>query len=322
MPKKPVPVPKKQHPPSKIIRKPVEERKPKVSVSSTERSLVRARQQKVMSLHSQGKTHDQIAVLMNMRSQEVSKDVDNAIDRLIRHYTASPQHTFVRYATFQFDIIRKLQQLLERFQADKKTVQYNAAVSALKAQSEAYDKVLEKGFSFGVISRKQASEAIRHQPQDLRAELRTEITILSRLLDEIDDPTQARGLRGPASQTEGSFTVIIRKPLRNAYGIVRALPDWKYRRRVTRTLPDGTQIEVPRSALTREDLDLLPEDDSTKLQRALLLEEATSTLSQHLPSSPPQEYPQPKEQPKPSLQPEPPVPPVMLSTHLVQPRRS
>ncbi len=228
----------------------------RLSEKQVKGTLLRARQHKVLTLHAQGKTTEQIATMMGMKPNHVTVDIDRGIDRLIRHYASPPQHTFVRYAAFQFNIIQKLQDLVDKFRSDPQTTQYNAAVSALRAQSEAYDKVLDRGLSFGVIPKKQASEAIRKEPKDLRMELRTEIDTLTKLLDAVDDATQARAIRVGSDNV--SYAVIVKKPLRNAYGIVRAVPDWKYRKLVTHVTDSGCRAKL-KSEITDEDRETLPE---------------------------------------------------------------
>jgi len=256
--------------------------KPKLTLKPFEHkrkedSVIRARQTEVLRLHASGRTTDEIAASLGMMVRDVTKDIDSAIDRLIRHYAASPQTTFIRYAVFQFDIINRLQSLSDDFLKNDTTMQYSAAVSALKAQSDTYDKILEKGVEYGVVQRKQASKSIRQEPKDLRKELRSEITILTRLLDEIDDPTQARGIRSKREK----YTVIIRKPLRNAYGIVRATSDWKYRRTLTEALPDGTYPVIYKQEMTPEQKEMVPKHNydpgAMELHEALMMEERHSS---------------------------------------------
>jgi len=242
-----------------------------------EDSVIRSRQTEVLRLHAAGKTNDEIAAKLGMMVRDVTKDIDSAIDRLIRHYAASPQTTFIRYAVFQFDIINKLRNLSDNFLQNENTIQYSAAVSALRVQSDTYDKILEKGVEYGVVQRKQASKSIRQEPKDLRKELRSEITILTRLLDEIDDPTQAKGIRSKREK----YTVIIRKPLRNAYGIVRATTDWKYRRELAESLPDGTCPVIYKQDMTPEQKEKLQkynyDPEAMELHEALLMEERHSS---------------------------------------------
>jgi hypothetical protein len=239
--------------------------------------LLRARQQQALRLLSEGHTLDQIALELGTRIQEVQQDIAKASDRLVKLYACSPQHTFVRYAVFQLGIINKLQAAVERFEADKKTVQYNAVVSALRAQSDAYDRILEKGLSFGIIERKQASGAIRKPAADIRNMLKTEILTLSRLLDEVDLSIEFKTARArftarqqeAALQRESTYAVIIRKPLVGPHGVIRAIPDWKYRRRTYTRLETSDSYSTSTANL----------DPATLQLHRLAQEIATATTS-------------------------------------------
>jgi len=217
------------------------------------RLLLRARQQQALQLLSQGRTPDQISLELGIGIREVQQDVAKATERLVQLYAASPQHTFVRYAVFQLSLIRKLQQAVERFEADEKTVQYNSIVAALRAQSDAYDRILDKGISFGVIERRKATGAIRKAPADIRNLLKGEILTLSRLLDEVDLSIEFKTARArlhhrkqeDALQAESTYTVIVRKPLVGPHGVIRAVPDWKYKRKLYTRRPDGKYTDAP-----------------------------------------------------------------------------
>lgn len=222
------------------------------------RLMVKARQQIVLEMYAAGRTPEQIAVKMDMRLQDVTRDINTAIDELVVQYSKpSPQQTFVRYATFQLAIIRKLNHAIEAFRKDEDTKQYNAWVSALRTQSDIYDKVYQKGYEYGVIPKKKADRKALEGGADLRAELRTEITMIQGLLDEIDDATQRKALKGRAIQTKITYAVRVRKPLRNSFGIIRAIPDWKYRQAVY----DDRGHPVPYDELSQEQKRLVAHQD-------------------------------------------------------------
>jgi hypothetical protein len=200
-------------------------------------------------MYASGKTVDQIAVKMSMPRQIVTKDLNIAIQEMIEAFAKpSPQQSFVRYAAFQLSVVRKLGDAIKAFKRDKKNKQYNAWVSALRAQSDIYDKVFDKGEEYGVIKAEKADRKALHGGQDIRRELRAEITILSALLDAVDDSTQRQGLKGKAIQASIKYAVRIRKPLETPFGVARAIPDWKYRQRVWNA--DGNPI--PEHRLTEE----------------------------------------------------------------------
>lgn len=229
------------------------------------RRFIKARQHTFLTLYSSGMTPEQIAVKHQMTVNHVKRDLTIAIEDLIDHYAKpNPQQTFVRYASFQFDIVKQLQNMIDVFLKDPVSKQYSATTSALRTQSDIYDKVLDKGIEFGVIEKKKATASLRQEPQDLRASIRIEIKQLTRLLDEIDEADQVKALspaqsltqqprlsvtgkrlgRPPAGELSDKEkirrshhalgnhqkTIYITKPIRNEYGIVRSIPDWKYRK--------------------------------------------------------------------------------------------
>jgi len=221
--------------------------------------LIRSRQQQVLTLYSQGRTPDEIALSLKMQVEQVNADIAKATDRLLAHYTCPPQHTFIRYAVFNLSIIRKLQQSVERFERDKATVQYNSVISALRAQSDIHDKILEKGLEFGVVERKRASKASR-QPSDIKAMIKREILTLSTLLDEVDLSVQFHSARRSLAVKEARvaqyqasrYTPIIIKPVVGPHGVIRAVPDWKYPKKPYTRRADGKAVEMALSKLSPE----------------------------------------------------------------------
>lgn len=251
--------------PTKIIRKPtgkprrrfkaVAERAVAVRLP---RLLVKSRQQIILELYASGKPIDQIALKLKMQRQHVTRDLNIAIQEMIEAFAKpTPQQTFVRYATFQLAVVRRLGEAIQAFKADKYNKQYNAWVSALRAQSDIYDKVYSKGLEYGVIKKAKADPKALQGSTDIRKELRVEIDVLSTLLDQIDDQTQRQGLKGRAIQSRITYAVRVRKPLRTEFGIARAIPDWKYRRAVY----DSQGNEVPSASLSPDQQLLIPHKD-------------------------------------------------------------
>jgi hypothetical protein len=242
--------------------------------------LTKVRQQQVLALYSDGKTIPVIADMLSMRRQDVSRDLNIALSDMVKQYALpSPEQNFVRLAAFQMGVIQKLRESYETFTADPEARQYGAAVSALKAQSEIYDRLIAKGIEFGIIQQSKAKESIRATPKDLRLELRKEIKTLTILLDEVDNHTNVQSLavNQPSRmlpphdpKTRSSHTRIMRRVQRNELGVIRAIPDWKYRQ----TLYDNTGRYKPQYSRTDDDKRFLPpEDPTTVLQRELAREQ-------------------------------------------------
>ena len=231
------------------------------------RVMIKARQHLILEMYASGRTPDQIAIKMKMPRQAVSRDLNIAIQEMIEAFAKpTPQQTFVRYAAFQLGVVRKLNDAIKHFRTDPETKQYNAWVSALRAQSDIYDKVFVKGNEYGVIKKEKADVKALQGGSDIRRELRAEITVLSTLLDHIDDQTQRDGLRGRAIQAKISYAVRVRVPIRTEFGIARAIPDWKYRQKVYDT--QGNVIREP-NLLPEQRLLLAPNDPDAALHQEL-----------------------------------------------------
>lgn len=226
--------------------------------------LIKARQARILRMHASGKTPEEIAIDLDIGVNIVNRELGTALDSLVKHYAMpTPEQTFVRYAAFQFEVIRKLEESLEVFRDDSETKQYNAMISALKAQSDIYDKIMNKGTEFGVIQKKKAAENIRKKPQELRIELRKEATILLQLLDEIED---AGEIDTGSTKLSKRVTKIIRKVITVGNEVKRAGVDWKYR---TKTF-DEEGKKVSFTDMSEDDLQKLsPEARVRALEQKL-----------------------------------------------------
>lgn len=218
-------------------------------MTATPQALVKAQQKVIFDAYARGETVEQIAANMNLARGHVTRAINIAMSDLIKQFAMpTPEQNFVRYAAFQYGVLRKLQDCLERFLADPDATQYNSAVSALRAQSDIYDKIIGKGEDYGVIQKKKAGAAIRKDATGMRTELRSRIRTLTVLLEEIDEHTEFRSKRRAlkraqlterAVQTDIVYFARIRKVQRGPRGVILAVPDWKYRQRVFNS--DGTQ---------------------------------------------------------------------------------
>lgn len=248
-------------------------------------------------MYAQGKTPDQIALDLKMGVGEVTSDIGQATDRLLAHFTCPPQHTFIRYAVFNLAIIRKLQQIIERFEADDKTVQYNSIISALKTQSDLNDKILEKGLLYGVVEHKRVSGAVK-RPQDIKAMLKKEILSLSSLLDEVDlsisfhAARRSHRLREERKEYEASrsYSPIVIKPLIGPGGVLRVIPDWKFPRRSYGYRDDGRMAALSPAKCSPEQQEHFRIAQemrklSTEIDRAQLQEPSLSVILPRIPNA-------------------------------------
>jgi len=184
-------VPKPESDPETSISDSDHQRKLKRVFSLQPASDIKVRQQQILALYAEGKTLPVISNLLSMRTVDVSRDLNIALQDMVRQYSLpSPEQNFVRYAAFQMNVIKKLKEANELFLADPEAKQYGASIASLRAQSDIYDKVFTKGVEFKVIQNKGTDQkALRATPDDLKLELRKEIVTLERLLTELD-PSQ------------------------------------------------------------------------------------------------------------------------------------
>ena len=196
--------------------------------------LVEARRIQILKLYVNGQTPEQIALKLHLGRKTVEHDIAFVLDAVTRTFAqASPQHTFVRYALFQLGVITRLQTTYEKLLSTDPAKTGNAVIAALRAQSDIYDKVYEKGAEYGVIKRQQASTAIHKAPHDLRIELRREIRTMATLLDKVDTFTNFKSLRKPYTRHPRTYARI-RRVQKDAYGFIFQTRDWKYKHTVTR----------------------------------------------------------------------------------------
>jgi len=245
--------------------------------------IVIARRLNIINAYARGKTVEQIALELNTTEDIVEREITVAVDQLVQYYgKPTPQHTFVRYAVFQLGVIRKLQELHEAFQSaqTKPTPQpqqnqqqpktkikqpkqehrnLTAAVSALRAQSDIYDKILDRGISLGVIQQQskrssQLTDLLNATPKDLRLELHTQITTLTAILEKVEDHDNFKYKTRGRKQTSQRK---IKKVKRNPNGFVFASPDWKFKPQTNidshkATLPTTTADVQKESARLQE----------------------------------------------------------------------
>lgn len=196
------------------------------------RALQLAVRQQVLRLYAQGKTPQLIALEVGLPIVRVEREINRGVDSLVRFY-AEPraEHSFVRYAAFQTGIIAKLQATYDRLARSDDPKVVPTAVHALRAQSDIYDRIMDRGLQLKVISstlRTASTSALHKAPEDIRHELKRQITTLSVLLERVEeaDPNlQPLRTRGPSKPSRFRK---VRKVRRSPMGIVYATNDWKY----------------------------------------------------------------------------------------------
>lgn len=237
-----------------------------------------SRRRLILREYASGRTEEQLAIMFKMKPDAIEREIAQAYSLLTHYFTApKPHHTYVRYAAFQFEIIRKAQQAYDQIMnpPDIETItidsvtgkdiitltpqpaggrQTTAAISALRLQSDTMDKIIEKGIQFNVIQQNVPDEIaalLRMSSGDLKIELRSEIHTLTLLLDEVDDE-QVLVYRTNQRHNDQGYR-IIRKPLIDSNGIIQFANDWKKKT----NFYDEQGQKLPKSKLTIDQIELL-----------------------------------------------------------------
>jgi len=180
-----------------------------------------ARKLEILSLHLDGKSVEEIAIDLGFTEGYVEMLLTRTLDQLAEYYSkpSTPQ-TFVRYASFQMRIISQLQHVYNKFLGSEDPKGKSAIVGALKAQSDVYDKIIEKGLSFGIIQRtdkKSIEEQLHATSIERREVLKVQIKELTYLMDKVDfDVVQPKKDKIPREVV-----------MRDRDTPMLAIPDWK-----------------------------------------------------------------------------------------------
>jgi len=100
---------------------------------------------------AEGKMDDEIMVETGLAAEDYRKLKAAMFDQKADEIRARPtEHTYIQYMIDQAQNVKALSDMIEEF---KTTKQYNAMVGAIRARSEIYDKLIDKGQEFGLIHR-------------------------------------------------------------------------------------------------------------------------------------------------------------------------
>lgn len=177
--------------------------------------LILARRLVMLDKYVSGKTPDIISFEMQLDQGMVERELDAALDLIIQdNIRHDPHHQWAKYAVFQLRIIRKLQEIADTAKnAGAKAAQ--AAVSALKEQSNIMDKILDKGLTFGVVNKPDTKQGkltdlLGMDKAEIKALLTQEIKTSMVLLDNVD-PEQIP-VRARRTKQQGSDIVLEQAP--------------------------------------------------------------------------------------------------------------
>ena len=124
-------------------------------ISDEERHLLR---KELIKAHARGQNIVSLIHTYDYPQDVLENELNNAIESLTEHFLeASAAKSFALYATFHFDIIKDLDSVLSTLHQELKQGNAKAStalVSGLKAKSDLFDKIYDKGESYQIISSK------------------------------------------------------------------------------------------------------------------------------------------------------------------------
>jgi hypothetical protein len=228
------------------------------------------RRKEILDRYLDGDSSEQIAIDLGFSESYVDGLIGEVLDKISDFYLkSSSYHTFARYAAFNLRLISQLTSATTDLFAQKTAKATTAAIAAIKAQSDLYDRVLDRGTESGVISLKRPEDPyaeIAGTPDQLRAHLRAQLTELSGLLDNVDTDLVTSSSKKPSRR--------IREPLRDEQGVVCIAEDWRVKaedRKDNRDTIIDLQIQYRR--LQKVSV----ENQSTKKQKSNVIEGHVST---------------------------------------------
>lgn len=151
---------------------------------------------KVRSYLEDGKTHEDIAVLLGLDWADY--------ETLVREYyehesedvrNKTTEQVYVDYVREQIRNIRDLTAILEQFKESK---QHSAMVGAVRARSDIYDKIIDRGQQLGFIDKKPETKLIagvivaQLSNKELRAAITEELGHLDSLVARYGDGQNLR----------------------------------------------------------------------------------------------------------------------------------
>ncbi|KKN81400.1 hypothetical protein LCGC14_0320130 [marine sediment metagenome] len=125
---------------------------------------------------------------LDMQGKQAAALIRTGVEEQYKSWaSANHRDNFVRYISFQIGVIRKLEHACKLFMEDPDSKQYNALVSACKAQSDIYERLFDRGVAMGVIeTRAPETHKASNDRTGMIATLRKELSALTDLVAELE----------------------------------------------------------------------------------------------------------------------------------------
>lgn len=140
---------------------------------------------------TEGKDHEEIAGLFGFKWADYEEFLGKFYEQEVEDLRGrTTEHVYVDYCLHQHQNIHDLTKLVDHYD---KTKQHAAVVSAVRARSEIYDKIIARGQELGFIDKKPETKLIAGMvvahlsTKELRSVITQELSGLEKLFEEFGD---------------------------------------------------------------------------------------------------------------------------------------
>ena len=148
--------------------------------------------QTIYARAAEGKLDQEIMDELNISAQDYAKLKASMFDQKADEIRGRPtEHTYIQYMLDQAQNVTALTDMIQEF---KNTKQYNAMVGAIRARSEIYDKLIDKGQQFGLIHREPDKKQVMGglivadlSNKQLKTMITGELSVLDKLMRQYGD---------------------------------------------------------------------------------------------------------------------------------------
>jgi len=139
-----------------------------------------------------GKSDKEVQEEMGLSASEYNELKAAMFDQESENLRRRPvEHVYVDYMMKQAENVRDLSAMIAEF---KRSKQYSAMVGAVRARSEIYDKLIDRGQSFGLIHRQPERKEVVNgvivtelSNKELRSMITSELAVLEKLMSKYGD---------------------------------------------------------------------------------------------------------------------------------------
>jgi hypothetical protein len=225
-----------------------------------------------MKLLAGGKPPTLIGKRLGRDERTVEKYINEGTASILEQFnTPRLPQTFARYATFYMDAIDQLGQTIDDIRRDRSPrKQWGAAVSAVKARTDLYDKLVDRGMDYGIIDTRQQRADLQGNVKDIKARLDENIKtlmILRKRIDETDAGFTTRQ-RSKLLKTDDRVRKI-KKVKQDMLGIINMSDQAKYPQDLQNTRQDASDLFGPESPMSDNDKLIMVQETKRKLEIAI-----------------------------------------------------